>query len=232
MPDDETPDNQPEEQPSDPSAAEASGDAGEAPESAGGAEAEGSSAEAAPENAAASGEEAGAGSKTGGGTVAEDLAAQALKAAQEAVSGINSGGDEGDGDGGAGDDASAAADAAMAAMMEQQQQQQGGAGDGAKPLTMPSLDAGALADAPAGIDLLSDVNLDVTIELGRTRMYVEDVLKLAEGAVVELDKLAGDPVDIYVNQRHVAKGEVLILNENFCVRINEIVQLKSEAAAG
>ena len=225
MPDDETPDNQPEQEPSDANAAEASGDPGEIPEAAGDAEAEGSSESAAPEPAADGGEESAAGAKAGEGTVAEDLAAQALKAAQEAVSGINSGGGE---EGDAGDDASASADAAMAAMMEQQ----GGAGDGAKPLTMPSLDAGGLADAPAGIGLLSDVNLDVTIELGRTRMYVEDVLKLAEGAVVELDKLAGDPVDIYVNQRLVAKGEVLILNENFCVRINEIVQLTSEAAAG
>jgi len=80
------------------------------------------------------------------------------------------------------------------------------------------------SDEPAkGIDLLADVNLNVKIELGRTRMLVEDVLKLSEGAVVELDKLAGDPVDVYVNERHVAKGEVLVLNDNFCVRINEIV---------
>jgi flagellar motor switch protein FliN len=79
-------------------------------------------------------------------------------------------------------------------------------------------------EAPAkGIDLLSDVNLNVKIELGRTRMLVEDVLKLSEGAVVELDKLAGDPVDVYVNDRHVARGEVLVLNDNFCVRINEII---------
>ncbi len=76
---------------------------------------------------------------------------------------------------------------------------------------------------PKGIDLLSDVNLNVKIELGRTRMLVEDVLKLNEGAVVELDKLAGDPVDVYVNDRHIARGEVLVLNDNFCVRINEII---------
>jgi flagellar motor switch protein FliN len=79
-------------------------------------------------------------------------------------------------------------------------------------------------DGPAkGLDLLADVNLNVKIELGRTRMLVEDVLKLSEGAVVELDKLAGDPVDVYVNDRHIARGEVLVLNDNFCVRINEII---------
>lgn len=87
------------------------------------------------------------------------------------------------------------------------------------PLTKP-----ASAALPKGIDLLSDVNLNVKIELGRTRMLVEDVLKLADGAVVELDKLAGDPVDVYVNDRHIARGEVLVLNDNFCVRINEIIQ--------
>jgi flagellar motor switch protein FliN/FliY len=76
----------------------------------------------------------------------------------------------------------------------------------------------------SSIDLLRDVDLNVKIELGRSRMLVEDVLRLSEGAVVELDKLAGDPVDVFVNERLVARGEVLVLNDNFCVRINEIVQ--------
>ena len=75
----------------------------------------------------------------------------------------------------------------------------------------------------SSIDLLRDVEMNVKIELGRSRMLVEDVLKLAEGSVVELDKLAGDPVDVFVNDRLVARGEVLVLNDNFCVRINEIV---------
>jgi len=73
------------------------------------------------------------------------------------------------------------------------------------------------------IGMLGDVDLDVRIELGRTQMLVEDVLKLTPDSVVELDKAAGDPVDIYVNGRHVARGEVLVLNENFCVRVSEII---------
>ena len=82
----------------------------------------------------------------------------------------------------------------------------------------------AMADAQvSSIDLLRNVELNVKIELGRSRMLVEDVLKLGEGSVVELDKLAGDPVDVFVNDRLVARGEVLVLNDNFCVRINEIV---------
>ncbi len=75
----------------------------------------------------------------------------------------------------------------------------------------------------ASIELLRDVDLNVKIELGRSRMMVEDVLKLGEGSVVELDKLAGDPVDVFVNDRLVARGEVLVLNDNFCVRVNEIM---------
>ncbi|MFN7316744.1 MAG: flagellar motor switch protein FliN [Phycisphaerae bacterium] len=93
----------------------------------------------------------------------------------------------------------------------------------AKPIDLPSFE-GELSPAQVhALELLSNVNLNVKIELGRTRMLVEDVLRLSEGAVVELDKLAGDPVDVYVNERHVARGEVLVLNDNFCVRINEIL---------
>jgi len=78
------------------------------------------------------------------------------------------------------------------------------------------------------IELLSDVDLQVKIELGRTHMLVEDVLRLGEGSVVELDKLAGDPVDVYVNERLVARGEVLVLNDNFCIRISEIIDQLDE----
>jgi len=75
----------------------------------------------------------------------------------------------------------------------------------------------------ATLDLVRDVELDLKIELGRTHMYLEDVLKLRKGAVVPLDKLAGDPVDIYVNGRLIARGEVLVLNDNFCVRVVELI---------
>lgn len=75
----------------------------------------------------------------------------------------------------------------------------------------------------ATIDLLSDVELDLKIELGRTHMYLEEVLQLGKGSVVPLDKLAGDPVDIYVNGRLIARGEVLVLNDNFCVRVAELI---------
>ena len=75
----------------------------------------------------------------------------------------------------------------------------------------------------ATLELLKDVDLDLRIELGRTQMYLEDVLKLKRGSVVPLEKLAGDPVDIYVNGRLIARGEVLVLNDNFCVRVAELL---------
>jgi flagellar motor switch protein FliN/FliY len=72
-------------------------------------------------------------------------------------------------------------------------------------------------------DLVRDVELTVKIELGRTRMRLEDVLRLGPGALVELDRLAGDPVDVFVADRLVARGEVVVLNEKFAVRLTEVV---------
>ena len=87
----------------------------------------------------------------------------------------------------------------------------------------PDLD-GMLTDKAANtIDMLKDVELNVKIELGRAEMSIEDILKLSNGSVVELDKLAGDPVDVLVNEQLIARGEVLVLNDNFCIRINEII---------
>lgn len=91
------------------------------------------------------------------------------------------------------------------------------------PFSPPTLEAAGAAQTEASLDFLDDVELDVRVELGRAEMLIEDVLKLSAGAVVELDKVAGDPVDIYVNARLVARGEVLVLNDTFCVRVNEIV---------
>jgi len=87
----------------------------------------------------------------------------------------------------------------------------------------PEFDDAAAKVDPKRVTMLNDVKLRVKIELGRSRMLVEDVLKLGEGSVVELDKLAGDPVDVYVNDRLVARGEVLVLNDNFCVRVSDVI---------
>jgi flagellar motor switch protein FliN/FliY len=103
----------------------------------------------------------------------------------------------------------------------------GGRGpDAAKPAPF-NFPAFAPARPAGGQDLalqaLEDVELDLHVELGRAELLIEDVLKLREGSVVPLDKLAGDPVDIIVNGRLIARGEVLVLNDNFCVRVAEIL---------
>jgi flagellar motor switch protein FliN len=106
--------------------------------------------------------------------------------------------------------------------------------DGATPLQMPDFASGNGKGKALELDklqMLEDVQLHVRIELGRTRMLVQDVLRLDQGSVVELNKLAGDPVDVYVNERLVARGEVLVLNDNFCVRVNEIVSSPQETVA-
>lgn len=82
--------------------------------------------------------------------------------------------------------------------------------------------SGAAAEA-FPLSALQDVELDLRIELGRTELLIDEVLKLREGSVVPLDKLAGDPVDILVNGQLIARGEVLVLNDNFCVRVAEIL---------
>jgi flagellar motor switch protein FliN/FliY len=94
---------------------------------------------------------------------------------------------------------------------------------GLAPFELKDLAGTPASGEKATLELLSDVDLDLRIELGRTQMYLEDVLKLKRGSVVTLNKLAGDPVDVFVNGRMVARGEVLVLNDNFCVRVTELV---------
>jgi flagellar motor switch protein FliN len=98
-----------------------------------------------------------------------------------------------------------------------------------KPFKLPDFNSGASSAEAATLDLIRDVELDLRIELGRTHMHLEEVLKLSKGSVVTLDKLAGDPVDIFVNGRLIARGEVLILNENFCVRVAELMAPEATA---
>jgi len=95
----------------------------------------------------------------------------------------------------------------------------------AQPAKFEAFDPNENPEATAGTieDLLGDVKLKVQVILGHAVMSVEDILRLSAGSVIELDKLAGDPLDILVNDRLVAKGEVLVLNENFCIRITDII---------
>ena len=76
---------------------------------------------------------------------------------------------------------------------------------------------------PENINLIMDVPLEVTVELGRTSKSISEILDFAPGKIIELNKLAGEPIDVLVNGKYVAKGEVVVIEESFGVRITEIV---------
>jgi flagellar motor switch protein FliN/FliY len=73
------------------------------------------------------------------------------------------------------------------------------------------------------LDFVLDINLKVTVELGRTSVLIKDLLMLGQGSILELDKSAGDSLDIYVNSKMIAKGEVVVVNEKFGIRITDII---------
>ena len=106
-------------------------------------------------------------------------------------------------------------------MMYQQSMMQPQAG--VQPVQFSPLQPQLMGSLDGNMNLLMDVSLQVTVELGRTKKYIRDVLELSPGSIIELDKLAGEPVDVYINTKLIAKGEVVVIDENFGVRITEIV---------
>jgi flagellar motor switch protein FliN/FliY len=84
-----------------------------------------------------------------------------------------------------------------------------------------------LAKSPAvdanKLDFIMDIPLNVTVELGRAKLLVKDILQLTQGAVVELSKMAGEPLDVFVNSKLVARGEAVVVNEKFAIRLVDIV---------
>jgi flagellar motor switch protein FliN len=99
----------------------------------------------------------------------------------------------------------------------------------AKPFEFADLgsDAETAGEKAFSIGMLDDVQMNVQIELGRAELLIDEVMSMRKGVVIPLDKLAGDPIDIMVNGRLLARGEVLVLNDKFCVRIVEIVAADS-----
>ncbi len=78
-------------------------------------------------------------------------------------------------------------------------------------------------DAGRDLDFILDIPLDLSVELGRTKMLVNDLLQLGQGSIVELNKIAGEPLEIFINRKLVARGEVVVVNEKFGVRLTDIV---------
>jgi flagellar motor switch protein FliN/FliY len=92
-----------------------------------------------------------------------------------------------------------------------------------QPVQFASLQMQQASPESGSIGLIMDVFMEMTVELGRTRKLIKEILGMGEGTIIELDKLAGEPVDILVNQKLIAKGEVVVIDENFGVRVTEIV---------
>lgn len=91
------------------------------------------------------------------------------------------------------------------------------------PATFPDLGPGAEPSRPRSLDRLADVELDITVELGRAHMRMRDLLSLGEGSVVELDRSADTPVDILANGRLIARGEVVVVGDELGVRVTDLV---------
>mgnify|MGYP002627485119 CR=1 FL=1 len=90
-------------------------------------------------------------------------------------------------------------------------------------LQFPNLQQVGGTTEQGNIGLIMDVFMEMTVELGRTKKTIKDILGMGEGTIIELDKLAGEPVDILVNHKPIAKGEVVVIDENFGVRVTEIL---------
>jgi len=110
-------------------------------------------------------------------------------------------------------------------MMPQQgmYQMPGMAQPNVQPVQFANLGMGHPGQESGNIGLIMDVYMELTVELGRTKKLIKDILGIGEGTIIELDKLAGEPVDILVNHKLIAKGEVVVIDENFGVRVTEIV---------
>ncbi|MDR2338265.1 MAG: flagellar motor switch protein FliN [Deltaproteobacteria bacterium] len=95
-----------------------------------------------------------------------------------------------------------------------------------------NITSGSVPSVPnKNIDFILDVALTVSVEVGRTKMSIQNLLQLGQGVVVELSKLAGEPLDIYVNERLIARGEAVIVNEKFGVRVTDIISQQERVNA-
>ncbi|MCP9439180.1 MAG: flagellar motor switch protein FliN [Nitrospira sp.] len=99
------------------------------------------------------------------------------------------------------------------------------AGGGAtpQPASFPPVQNVETTGAPKNIEFLLDIPMNVSVYVGSTKMAIRDLLQLAQGSVIELDKLAGEPMDVMVNNKLVARGEVVVVNEKFGIRLTDVV---------
>ncbi len=98
-----------------------------------------------------------------------------------------------------------------------------GAADAKKHAEFSELQKTGVVTAPQNLDFILDIPLEVTVELGRTTMAIYDLLQMGQGSIIELSKLAGEPLEILVNKKLIARGEVVVVNEKFGIRLTDIV---------
>jgi flagellar motor switch protein FliN len=91
------------------------------------------------------------------------------------------------------------------------------------PASFPPLDGGGVAHAPKNIDFILDIPMQVTVQVGSTKMIIRELLQLGQGSVIELEKLAGEPMEVLVNNKLVARGEVVVVNDKFGVRLTDVI---------
>ena len=91
------------------------------------------------------------------------------------------------------------------------------------PASFPSLDGGGATPAPKNIHFILDIPMQVTVQVGSTKMVIRELLQLGQGSVIELEKLAGEPMEVLVNNKLVARGEVVVVNEKFGIRLTDVI---------
>ncbi len=99
------------------------------------------------------------------------------------------------------------------------------------PSFAPAAPAPVLQSGESGLGRVRDIPLEVTVELGRTRLLIRDIMDLSAGSIIELDKIAGEPVDLFANGMLVARGEVIVIDDNFGVRVTEIITAQERGGA-
>ncbi len=92
-----------------------------------------------------------------------------------------------------------------------------------QPTSFPSVQSTEVGGTPKNIDFILDIPMSVTVYVGSTKMAIRDLLQLAQGSVIELDKVAGEPMEVMVNNKLVARGEVVVVNEKFGIRLTDVV---------
>jgi len=91
------------------------------------------------------------------------------------------------------------------------------------PASFPTLDGGGAVPAPKNIDFILDIPMQVAVQVGSTKMVIRELLQLGQGSVIELEKLAGEPMEVLVNNKLVARGEVVVVNEKFGIRLTDVI---------